>query len=183
MNDVVSVSAVSTRSPSRAWESRLRLPMQGQRMAQDSEYCEIREGAQWRRLRFHDYHEIFNRPGLYEYLYYDLLQCRSPQRVVGLLAEVRDDLGVTEPLRAIDLGAGNGIVGDELRRIGAASVVGVDILEEARAAAQRDFPDVYSEYFVANMIDPPAEVDRSLRALKPNALTCVAALGFGIRCF
>jgi len=107
MNHVDNVDAVLTMSPSRAWESRLRLPARGQRMPQDSEYCEIREGSKWRRLRFHDYHEIFNRPGLYECLYYDLLQCRSPQRVVGLLAEVRDDLDGTEPLRAIDLGAGN----------------------------------------------------------------------------
>jgi len=179
MNHVENISAISTMSPARTWANRLRLPKRDQRMPQDSEYCEIREGSQWRRLRFHDYHEIFNRPGLYEYLYYDLLQCRSPQRVVGLLAEVREDFDLTEPLRVIDLGAGNGIVGNELRRIGAADVVGVDILEEARVAAQRDFPLVYSDYFVVNMIEPPAEVDRRLCALRPNALTCVAALGFG----
>ena len=179
MNDVDNIFAAPTKTPSRAWESRLRLPTRGQRMPQDSEYCEIREGSNWRRLRFHDYDEIFNRPGLYEYLYYDLLQCRSPQRVVGLLAEVRDDFDLAEPLRVIDLGAGNGIVGNELRRIGASEVVGVDILEEARAAAQRDFPRVYTDYFVVDMTEPPADIDRRLRALRPNALTCVAALGFG----
>ena len=116
---------------------------------------------------------------MYEYLFYDLLQCQSPKRVVGLLQDVRADQDAPEPLRVIDLGAGNGIVGDELRRIGAAGVIGLDILQEARAAAQRDNPEVYSDYIVADMTEPRAEIDRRLRALRPNALTCVAALGFG----
>jgi len=172
-------TAALTASPSRYWKDRLRLPQLGQTVPQDAEWCEIYDEGKWRRLRFHDYDEIFERPGLYEYLFYDLLRCQSPQRVVGLLQEVRADLHVSEPLRVIDLGAGNGIVGDELRRIGAVAVAGVDILEEARTAAQRDFPQVYSDYYVADMTDPSAAVDRGLRALRPNALACVAALGFG----
>jgi hypothetical protein len=136
--------AASTASPSRYWKDRLRLPQLGQTVPQDAEWCEVYDKGKWHRLRFHDYGEIFERPGLYEYLFYDLLQCQSPQRVVGLLQEV-----------------------------------GVDILEEARTAAQRDFPQVYSDYYVADITDPPAAVDGRLRALRPNALACVAALGFG----
>lgn len=166
-------------SPSRIWKSRLQLPKQTQGLPQDSEWFEIYEENSWRKLRFHDYGEIYRRPGLYEYLFYGLLQCQSPKRVVGLLQEVREDMETTEPVRAIDFGAGNGIVGTELKRIGAASVAGMDILKEARGAAQRDYPGVYSDYIVADMTDPPAAVDRRLRALRPNVLTCVAALGFG----
>ena len=172
-------NAVLDPFPSRKWRTRLQLPEQRQRLSQDSEWFEIYEEGARRKLRFHDYGEIYNRPGLYEYLFYDLLQCQSPKRVVGLLQEVRADLDIGEPLRAIDFGAGNGIVGTELRRIGAASVTGMDILNEARAAAQRDYPGVYSDYIVADMTNPPAEIDRRLHALRPNVLTCVAALGFG----
>lgn len=172
-------AAISTISTSREWKNRLRLPPDGTSRSQDSEWCEIREADGWRRLRFHDYGEIYERPGLYEYLFYDLLECQSPRRVVGLLGEVRADMDSKDPLRVIDFGAGNGLVGKELRRIGAVEVVGMDILEEARAAARRDLPGVYSDYLVADMTAPEKRVDQRLRALRPNALTCVAALGFG----
>jgi predicted TPR repeat methyltransferase len=172
-------NAVSSVSVAREWQGRVRLPPKGERMPQDAEWCEIRENGSWRRLRFHDYAEIFERPGLYEYLFYDMLECQSPRRVVGLLGEVCADQDRNEPLRVIDLGAGNGLVGKELRRIGAVDVVGVDILEQARAAAQRDLPGSYSDYLVADMTAPNAQADRRLSALRANALTCVAALGFG----
>jgi predicted TPR repeat methyltransferase len=172
-------AALSTLSPAREWKTRLRLPSGESALSQDAEWCEIREGGAWRRLRFHDYGSIYERPGLYEYLFYDLLECQSPERVVGLLAEVREDSGTAEPLRAIDFGAGNGLVGRELRRAGAAEIVGIDILEEAKAAAERDLPGVYDDYVVADMTRPGPAAARRLRALRPNALTCVAALGFG----
>ena len=176
MNDVSSLHhAFSTRD----WKNRLRIPARDARLPQDAEWCEIREGNGWERLRFHDYDKIYRRPGLYEYLFYDLLRCESPQRVVGLLGEACADLDRPEPLRAIDLGAGNGLVARELRRIGASNIVGVDIIPEARAAALRDFPGLYDEYLVADMTAPSAAADATLRALRPNALTCVAALGFG----
>lgn len=172
-------TAVSSISPARDWKGRLRLPPRGQSMSQDAEWCEIEEAGAWRRLRFHDYGELYERPGLYDYLFYDLLECQSPRRVAGLMGEVRADLGIHEPLRVIDLGAGNGLVGKELRRIGALEIVGLDILEEARTAAQRDLPGVYASYLVDDMTRPSADTDRRLRTLRPNALTCVAALGFG----
>lgn len=170
--------AVSSNSRVRQWDDRLRIP-ETATLAQDAEWCEIRENGGWRRLRFHDYHEIYERPGLYEYLFYDLLECQSPRRVVGLMGEVRAEQAPEESLRVIDLGAGNGLVGKELRAIGAAEVLGIDILEEARAAAGRDLPGVYGDYLVADMTAPDERTRRRLRALRANALTCVAALGFG----
>ena len=38
-----------------------------------------------RKICFHDYHEIFAVPGLYERIFHDHLECRSPAEVVGLL--------------------------------------------------------------------------------------------------
>ena len=161
------------------WEDNLRFPRHGGSVPQDAEFCEIREEGKWRRLRFHDYAALYERPGLYEYLFYDVLRCDSPRRVVGLLGEVRAEQEAAEPLRVVDFGAGNGMVGRELRCIGARRIVGVDILDEARAAARRDLPGVYDDYLVDDMNAPCAASDERLRALRPNALTCVAALGFG----
>jgi predicted TPR repeat methyltransferase len=176
MNDV---TALPWRFSVDEWEQRLRFPGRDGGVPQDAECCEIREAGAWRRLRFHDYAELYERPGLYEYLFYDILKCDSPRRVVNLLGAVRAELGVTEPLRVVDFGAGNGMVGRELRRIGARRIVGADILEEARAAAQRDLPGVYDDYLVDDMSAPSMESDERLRGLRPNAMTCVAALGFG----
>lgn len=162
-----------------SWEGRLRFPRQGSPVPQDAEYCEIREQGKWRRLRFHDYADLYERPGLYEHLFYDVLRCDSPRRVVNLLGDVRAELGVAEPMRVVDFGAGSGMVGRELRRIGARRIVGVDILEEARAAAQRDLPGVYDDYLVDDMSSPSAATGECLSALRPNVLACVAALGFG----
>ncbi|HEX6267424.1 MAG TPA: methyltransferase domain-containing protein [Burkholderiales bacterium] len=176
MNDT---SALASRFLVDGWEDRLRFPRHAGGVPQDAECCEIREDGQWRRLRFHDYAALYERPGLYEYLFYDVLRCDSPRRVVNLLGEVRAELAPAERLRVVDFGAGNGMVGRELRRIGARRVVGVDILEEARAAAQRDVPGVYDAYLVDDMNAPSAATDERMRALQPNALVCVAALGFG----
>lgn len=138
------------------------------------------EGEAWRRIRFHDYARIFERRGLYEHLFYGLLECDSPRRVVGLLDEVRREArDAAGPLRAIDLGAGNGIVAEQLRQVGAEKILGIDILPEAREAALRDRPHVYTDYLVADLCAPPADVVGRIRELRPNVLVCVAALGFG----
>jgi len=163
----------------RSWKGRLRLPQDAASVPQDSEWCEIRENDEWHRLRFHDYGALYERPGLYDYLFYELLGCQSPRRVVGLLEDVWKDQANPGPLRVIDFGAGNGLVGMELKRIGTSKLIGIDILEEARTAARRDHPGVYSDYLVADMTNPDADADRKLHMLRPNAMTCVAALGFG----
>ncbi len=162
------------------WKGRVRLPRLERGVPQHEEWCELLEGSHWRRIRFHDYATIYEHRGLYEHLFYELLECDSPRRVVSLLAEVRrEGRQASGPLRAIDLGAGNGIVGEHLRRVGAEAIVGVDILSEAREAALRDRPHVYTDYLVADLCEPPPEVTGCLRDLRPNALVCVAALGFG----
>ena len=39
------------------------------------------------RIRFHDYDKIYSIPGLYERIFYEELECQSPQVVSGLLGE------------------------------------------------------------------------------------------------
>jgi hypothetical protein len=148
--------------------------------AQDQEWCEVYVNAEWRRMRLHDYDEIYNIPGLYEYLFGDLLRCRSPQRVVGLLGEVlRDWKVLPTQLSVIDLGAGNGMVGQQLRLLGIRHLVGADIIRAAADAVQRDRPGLYDDYIVSDFCKLSAEDRARAQAHAPNCLTSISALGFG----
>jgi len=93
-------------------------------LAQDQAYFLLREGGEELRLRFHDYGEIYRRPGLYEQLFYERLRCNSPNKARDVLLKVlADNQQDVHSLRVLDLGAGNGMMGDLLD---AARVVGVD---------------------------------------------------------
>jgi len=132
------------------------------------------------RIRFHDYAAIYDRPGLYEQLFYDRLKCVSPEKLTSLLHDVVTDAGeATSRLRILDVGAGNGMVGELLLERGASRVVGVDILQAAAMAADRDRPDIYDAYYVMDLTrDDDPKLDE-LRGWNFNAMTCVAAIGFG----
>jgi predicted TPR repeat methyltransferase len=149
-------------------------------LEQDEEFFEIEEDGERRRLRCHDYGEIYSVPGLYERIFAEVLSCRSPQVVVDLLDETleREDEDASE-LCAVDLGAGNGMVAEELARIGAEEIVGVDLLEEAKEAAERDRPGLYDAYHALDLTELEPEVSEELEGRGFNCLTCVAALGFG----
>ena len=147
---------------------------------QDAEWCEIETAEGRRRIRFHDYAEIYAVPGLYERLFYEELRCDSPRTVRGVLEGVlrAED---TDPasLVVLDLGSGNGMVGEQLAEAGAGAVVGIDILPEAAEAAERDRPGVYDDYHVVDLTERTPEAEAALTAAPFNCLTSVAALGFG----
>ncbi|MDX1933900.1 MAG: hypothetical protein SFU56_14975 [Capsulimonadales bacterium] len=158
----------------------LRFPDRDFGNAQDTEWCEVYRNGEWRRLRLHDYEAIYRIPGLYERLFRDALRCCSPEEVVSLLGEVLNRAEFPPMgLRVLDLGAGNGMVGEELRRLPVGYLVGADILTEAAVAARRDRPGLYDDYVVADLTDPPAFACEALRAARLNCLVTVAALGFG----
>lgn len=149
-------------------------------LPQDQEYFEIEDNGCRRRVRFHDYADIYAIPGLYERVFAEKLCCRSPQVVVELLNETLVDHEQNlDDLRVLDFGAGNGMVGEELARIGAGTIVGVDELEEAKQAAERDRPGIYDAYHALDLSAPDPAVRRELEQAHFNCLTCVAALGFG----
>lgn len=159
---------------------RIALPRFDSHLAQDTEWCVVRSNGTWREIRFHDYGRVYEIPGLYESLFRDLLKCSSPQTVRNLLEEaIRSSAPEAHSLRVLDLGAGNGLVGEELADMGAELVVGVDIIPEAARAADRDRPGTYEDYFVLDMTRLEEDQRNELMRFRFNCLTCVAALGFG----
>jgi predicted TPR repeat methyltransferase len=148
--------------------------------AQDEEWCEVLLDGEQRRIRFHDYSEIFGIPGLYEQLFYDELKCDSPRTVATLLGEHMEAQKLpSEELRVLDVGAGNGMVGEELRKLGVAKLVGIDIIEAAAEATERDRPGVYDDFLVADLTNLSPDQKAELQGFELNCLSTVAALGFG----
>jgi SAM-dependent methyltransferase len=147
---------------------------------QDAEWCRVTVGGKTREIRFHDYDEIYSIPGLYEFLFYERLKCCSPEVVCSLLVgELEAEDADPADLRVLDLGAGNGMVGEELADLGVGEMVGIDLLPEAAAAAERDRPGIYAAYHVCDLTELSDELREDLRAHRFNALVTVAALGFG----
>ncbi|QDU63308.1 hypothetical protein Pan216_41860 [Planctomycetes bacterium Pan216] len=160
--------------------SEIRLPNKADDLGQDKEWCEVEINGKRRRIRFHDYGRVFEVPGLYEQIFYEELECCSPSYIANLLQSVVQEYGENlGDLRVLDLGAGNGMVGDELHDRGIDSIVGVDIIPEAKEATERDRPEVYEDYRVADLTDCPEPEEHTLRQADANCLTTVAACGFG----
>lgn len=150
------------------------------RASQSEAYFLINEDGEEHRIAFHDYAAIYRRPGLYEQLFYQRLKCTSPAKLSGLLRDVVRNAG-DDPtlLRILDVGAGNGMVGELLVDHGAARVVGIDVIEEAAQAADRDRPGAYDAYYVIDLTRLSPAMHAELEAWHFDAMTTVAALGFG----
>jgi SAM-dependent methyltransferase len=131
-------------------------------------------------LRFHDYPEIYNRQGLYEQLFYDRLKCTSPKVVGEILKKTLDSMEQNfSEMRVLDLGAGNGMMGEVLKANGVARLIGIDIIPEAKEACFRDRPDLYDDYYVTDFMNLTSEEKRDIEGWSFDCLTSVAALGFG----
>jgi SAM-dependent methyltransferase len=157
----------------------IRLPDGGAALDQDEEWYEVAISGETHRIRFHDYARTFSLPGVYEHLFYDALECDSPRTVCALLEEqLASEDREPEELRILDVGAGNGMVGERLQEMGADQIVGVDIIEEAAEATERDRPGVYDDYHVVDLTEIPESTQEELATRRFNCMTSVAALGF-----
>ncbi|MCA9256489.1 MAG: class I SAM-dependent methyltransferase [Phycisphaerales bacterium] len=176
------VAPAQSSAPRRASASlEIALPEPGLSLSQNREWCVVRTGQEeWRRIGFHDYDQMFAIPGLYEKVIYDILECNSPNVVTDLLTQAMEDAQEDmSDLRVLDLGAGNGIVGELLAERDVNCLVGVDIIDEARMATGRDRPDIYRAYHVVDLTRLATEERRRFAGYELNAMLCVAALGFG----
>lgn len=161
-------------------QHKIQFPRETQDLGQDEAFFHLFEGDSKRKLRFHDYHEIYKVPGLYEQLFYDRLKCCSHKKVCDILRTTveQSHFNLTE-LRVLDLGAGNGIVGEILKGLGVSRIIGIDIIPEAADAAERDRPGVYDDYYVADLTDLSNEDREDIESWALDCITTVAALGFG----
>jgi predicted TPR repeat methyltransferase len=160
---------------------RIRFPISDLRkLGQDEAYFLIQEGPETRKIRLHDYGDIYAHKGLYEQLFYDRLKCTSPRKVASLLSAVVSAAGenVSE-LRMLDIGAGNGMMGEALLEKGAARMVGVDIIPESKMALERDRPGMYDDYYVVDLTHLTPDQLEDLQDWGFTCMTTVAALGFG----
>lgn len=60
-------------------------PSQEHDLSQAEAYLSVVENGKPVKLRFHDYDQVYSRPGLYEQIFYERLKCTSPQKVTELL--------------------------------------------------------------------------------------------------
>ncbi len=144
----------------------LRFPAsEGGIKTQAEEYCIIEQDGHERRIRFHDYHEIYAIPVLYEHLFHERLKCKSPDVITRLLIEqINKSSDPISELAVFDLGAGNGIVGEILKQNGVNMIVGIDVVPEAAMAARRDRPGVYDDYYIEDLRNLTLDTRRALEA-------------------
>jgi len=147
---------------------------------QAEEYCIIEQDGQERRIRFHDYHEIYAIPGLYEHLFHEKLKCTSPDVITRLLIEqINKSSPPISELAVLDMGAGNGVAGEILKQNGVNLIVGIDVVPEAAMAVRRDRPGVYDDYYIEDLRNLTLDIRRELKAKGLNCLITSGALGFG----
>ena len=151
------------------------IPKLDHQLDQDEEWIIVKRGNRQEKIRLHNYGDIFKFPGLYEQLFCQRLKCNSPMVICDLLEETRGNI---TDCRVLDFGAGNGIVGEEIMKRGDNLIVGVDILNGAKEATQRDRAGIYKDYYVMDMNELDHKDAEKLRQCRFNVLISVAALGF-----
>jgi len=160
-------------------DCKINFPENADRLDQDEEWILLTSEDQQKKVRLHDYSEIYNIPGLYEEVVYTRLKCDSPRVICSMLQKQLDAAG-PETLRVLDFGAGNGMVGEYLEeKIGCESLVGIDIIPEAVSATCRDRPGLYDDYYVMDLCDIGKDEEDLLAKWRFNTLITIAALGYG----
>ncbi|HEY2638153.1 MAG TPA: hypothetical protein VGI54_12225 [Solirubrobacteraceae bacterium] len=147
---------------------------------QDEEALTVRfADGQAETMRLHEYERVYAIPGLYEEVVQRRLECASPARLAeGVVAAAAAAGQDAADLRAFDLGAGNGVVGEELAARGVSALVGSDNIAAARDAARRDRPELYPDYLVGELEDWDT-LGRLVADRRLNVLTTAGALGLG----
>ena len=162
----------------RVWEA-------ADRLAGSLDIDEERDVVRWhgldgrpRQTGLHDYAGLYAEQGLYEAVYFRRLRGSAPAMLARALGGV-----VAAEERAqrqvLDIGAGTGIVGEELHAAGFARIAGTDLEPASEPATRRDRPGVYGDFRVFDLVAPTAEDERWLTGLAPAVVTIAGAVGFG----
>ena len=157
----------------------IRLPDNIEHLPINEEYFFLTQNGRERRLKLHDYGDVYSIPGLYEYIANEKLHYRSPEVMSALLVETVAEAGLSvDKLKVLELGAGSGLFGKALAKQGVTSIIGIDIVPEAAIAATRECPGVYEHYYVEDLTkSSPTRSKLSEQGL--NCFVCCSALSAG----
>ena len=148
-------------------------------LAIHEEYFWFNQNGTKRKLRLHDYVEVYQIPYLYEHLM-EKLDSQSHRVLTSLLVEQFTQAGGTvEDMVVLDIGAGSGLIGQTLAGLGVKSMVGIDIIPEAAEAACQQYPGVYENYYVEDLSKLTEITKQALNRRGFNSLICCSALSNG----
>lgn len=133
-----------------------------------------------RRFNIHDYASLYAVPWLYDIALYHNLRCETPTEMAEAIKGVWDEHKVnTAGMRMLELGAGSGAFGHELRNtLKVGHLVGLDIEPLAREAALRDRKGLYNDYYVADLT-ALGDAKQSLLDEKYDCVGMASATGWG----
>lgn len=133
-----------------------------------------------RRFNIHDYASLYAVPWLYDIALYHNLRCETPTEMSAAIKAVWKEHGVdTGALKMLELGAGSGAFGHELRHtLGVGHLVGLDIEPKAKVAALRDRTGIYDDYLVADLT-ALGETKQKLLDEQYNCVGMASATGWG----
>ncbi|MDY7003433.1 MAG: methyltransferase domain-containing protein [Cyanobacteriota bacterium] len=142
------------------------------------EFFWLSQNGKERKVKLHDYRELYRIPHLYEYIM-GKLQEKSHSVLSSLLINrVIQNGGNVEDLVVLEVGAGSGMVGKALADLGVKSIVGIDIVPEAAEAAKREYPGVYENYYIEDLTNLSEATRETLNTRGFNCIVCGSALGF-----
>ena len=129
----------------------VRIPQEINNLVIQEEFFWLTQNGEERKVRLHDYRELYKVPHLYEYIM-EKLQEKSHSVLSSLLInQVIQGGRNIEDLVVLEVGSGSGMVGKALSDLGVKSITGIDIVPEAKEAAKRDYPGVYENYYIEDL--------------------------------
>lgn len=155
--------------------------LSGEGANQSEEKISAMIGAERVSFDMHDYKSIYRVPWLYDAMLYDFLSCRTPQGLAERLKAYVIKKGVQlSRLRVLEIGAGSGAFGVTLRATDCIQeLVGLDILREAKLAAERDRPYLYDNYLVDDLTALTPNGLSVVEQLEPTCVAVASATGWG----
>lgn len=132
-------------------------------------------------FNIHDYDSLYRIPWLYDVALYHALDCRTPTEMSDVIGTVWAQAHVdAASLRVLELGAGSGVFGYELRNtLHVGHLAAIDISPVARSAAERDRAGLYDAYYVDDLTKLSAETSAAFDAVQFNVVAVASATGWG----
>ncbi|KPA15618.1 methyltransferase, partial [Candidatus Magnetomorum sp. HK-1] len=154
----------------------IELPDNSLSLLPSEEYFFIIHNGLKEKIKLQDYQKMYQIPGLYDRVV-SLLKYKTPEYLSTFLAnELQKTSFTISQLTILELGAGNGIAGEFLKNFGAKKIYGIDIIDEAYDAMNRERPNVYEKYFVEDLSMISSGTSKELNKINFNCLFCSSAL-------